>query len=326
MRAGTWRLPTGRTPRLAQLRSPPVPSSRTPFDMPLDRRRFLGAAALCAAATLLPARLRAAPAPALRVGLLLPPAPGAATRDAMRRGAELGAAEAERGAQLLGGSFVLLPADGGDVASAARRLVRESRAAALVGGGDEDGGRALPALATELGVPVLNVGARADALRGAHCAPLLFHVAASDAMARDAMAGHADARRAVLWHPALERFGAAQLNDRFRARFDAPMDGAAWATWFALKALWESAARAHDATPGALAAALAAGRFDGHKGAPLSFRAWDRQLRQPLYLGGDDGDTVLAELPTARDDEDAVTTLDRLGATARDSACHAEAP
>ncbi|HEX6632143.1 MAG TPA: ABC transporter substrate-binding protein [Gemmatimonadaceae bacterium] len=307
----------------------PLPAPpQIPLDAPLDRRRFLGATALCAAAAFLPARLRAAPAPtpALRVGLLLPPTPGA-VHDALRRGAELGAAEAERGAQLLGGSFTLLSAnDGEHVAAAARRLVRDAGAIALVGGGDEAGGLALATLAPELGVPALNVAATADALRGAACATLLFHVAASDAMRRDALAGHPGARRALLWHPALERYGAAQLNDRFRARFDAPMDGAAWAAWFALKALWEGAARAHEATPRALAAALAAGRFDGHKGAPLSFRAWDRQLRQPLYLVGADARTVLAEVPAARHDEDATVALDRLGATARDGACHAGAP
>ena len=91
---------------------------------------------------------------------------------------------------------------------------------------------------------------------------------------------------ATPWLPTLERFGAAQLNDRFRARFaGAAMTGAAWCGWFALKAVGESALRARDAAPGAVRRQLLASRFDGHKGSPLSFSP-DQQLMQPLYVAG----------------------------------------
>jgi ABC transporter substrate binding protein (PQQ-dependent alcohol dehydrogenase system) len=137
---------------------------------------------------------------------------------------------------------------------------------------------------------MMNVGCEENALRAAACGGWLFHVQASAAMYAAALAegrGRGPgAVRAALWNPALERFGASQLNDRFRARFHLPMDGPAWAGWVAVKILWESSLRARTVQPAALAAHLEAERteFDGHKGWPLSFRRGDHQLRQPLYL------------------------------------------
>jgi ABC transporter substrate binding protein (PQQ-dependent alcohol dehydrogenase system) len=133
-----------------------------------------------------------------------------------------------------------------------------------------------------------------------------------------------------IWHPSLERFGAAQLNDRFRARFAAEMDGPAWAGWMAAKALWEASLRARGTDPAALRAHLerAATRFDGHKGWPLSFRPGDRQLRQPLYLVADapGGATrVVGEVPTRPTEGDASSNelLDRLGGGPSASTCAA---
>lgn len=93
--------------------------------------------------------------------------------------------------------------------------------------------------------------------------------------------------RADAWLPTLERYGAAQLNDRFRARFgpSAGMRGPAWAGWFAAKAVAEAALRARADTAAALHRALHSARFDGHKGAPLAF-APDGTLAQPLYIAG----------------------------------------
>ena len=42
-------------------------------------------------------------------------------------------------------------------------------------------------------------------------------------------------RAPMLWDASLERFGATQLNDRYRRRFGVGMDGPAWAGWFAAK-------------------------------------------------------------------------------------------
>jgi hypothetical protein len=99
------------------------------------------------------------------------------------------------------------------------------------------------------------------------------------------------ARDALVWDKSLEKFGAAQLNERFRRAWQADMDGQAWAGWFAVKAVVESALRTTD-----IRAHLLSPRtlFDGHKGVPLRFDAATRLLIQPLYRRAPSG---LEELP-----------------------------
>lgn len=266
-------------------------------------------------------------------------APPTRPRDALRlvfagpedwsagRGATLGVEEAARAAAMFGRAIELVPGDG----DSAARLVRDGGIAAIVGGADQEGCRALGALAQSAGVPFVNVGCRADALRAEGCGRGAFHVEASARMYADALASAggeaAEAKAAVLWHPSLERFGAAQLNDRYRARFGGEMDGPAWAGWMAVKLLWEASLRARTVEPAALRAHLErpGTQWDGHKGWPLSFRRWDRQLRQPLYLvaAPEGGGRVLADVP-ARPAEGGASfqeLLDRLGADASAGSC-----
>jgi hypothetical protein len=89
----------------------------------------------------------------------------------------------------------------------------------------------------------------------------------------------------VAWHESLDRFGAQQLNERFRAHFARGMDGAAWTSWFGVKVLVEAALRTGSQNPTVLAGYLLADgtSFDGHKGQPLRFRSEDHQLMHPLY-------------------------------------------
>jgi len=165
----------------------------------------------------------------------------------------------------------------------------------------------------------------ADALRGRECAAAGFHVAPGAAMAADAVAqaGVADGR-AEAWDARLERFGADQLNQRFRARFGEGMDSRGWVGWFAVKLLWESTLRARSTAPDALMRWLAsdAAQFDGHKGRPLSFRPWDHQLRQPLYVVSAAAPDPV-EVPRAAPGSDASSrdVLDRLGTPRAKSEC-----
>ncbi len=88
------------------------------------------------------------------------------------------------------------------------------------------------------------------------------------------------------WHWAWERHGAPQLNNRFAKVAKRPMTGYDWAAWAAVKAIAEGVVRTKATDPKSLAAYLTGDQaaLDGFKGNRVAFRAWDRQLRQPLLL------------------------------------------
>jgi ABC-type branched-subunit amino acid transport system substrate-binding protein len=128
----------------------------------------------------------------------------------------------------------------------------------------------------------------------------------------------------VAWHHDLERFSGRELNSRFRRRQNAAMVGVSWAAWAALKLIGEGAVRGGASDGPALINFLeSAPPFDGHKGDALTFRKWDHQLRQPLYVIGprkreasgapSDPFTVIADTGTAN--------LDALGTPMAESRC-----
>ena len=102
---------------------------------------------------------------------------------------------------------------------------------------------------------------------------------------------------------------------------------ASWCAWFSVKCAWEAALRSKTRDTASLAAFLETpeAKFDGHKGVPLSFRAWDHQLRQPLYVvstGQGRAPKVIAEAPPAVSSEQSSRdALDRLGTPAGQSTC-----
>jgi hypothetical protein len=248
----------------------------------------------------------------LRLGVInMPPAP-----DSPREmGLVLGVEEGARAALMFGGTIELVPISSFDFNLHAF--------SAVIGDADLARCITLSAHASKARVPFLNVACTADALRGGSCRPTLFHVAPSDAMNRDALATAPIAGPVTTWHSSLERFGADTLNRRFQARFKREMTSDAWTAWMGVKILWESSLRMRSGETAKLLDYLARDttQFDGHKGAPLSFRPWDRQLRQPLYVMGDAG---LVEVPTATSPGESVRDLlDRLGTRAADSPCRA---
>jgi len=90
---------------------------------------------------------------------------------------------------------------------------------------------------------------------------------------------------ATAWYHALARFSARELNRRFLRRFNKPMEGHAWASWAAVKLVVEGALRGAGSDATALVNYLEGSpAFDGHKGKTLTFRPWNHQLRQPLYV------------------------------------------
>ncbi|HSU13700.1 ABC transporter substrate-binding protein [Longimicrobium sp.] len=248
----------------------------------------------------------------LRIGLVLPDSASRTKEMASAaRGVRMGVEEAAHSAALFGRTVTL--AEGAD----ADRLVADGRVQALLGGFGDAECRALQGVARARGVVWIDLGCDADALRGRECAAAGFHVAPSAAMMADAAAQAAVADgRVEAWDARLERFGADQLNQRFRARFGEGMDSQGWVGWFAVKMLWESTLRARSSAPDALMRYLSsdAAQFDGHKGRPLSFRAWDHQLRQPLYVVSPAAPDPV-EVPRAAPGSDTPSrdVLDRLG-------------
>jgi ABC transporter substrate binding protein (PQQ-dependent alcohol dehydrogenase system) len=128
---------------------------------------------------------------------------------------------------------------------------------------------------------------------------------------------------AQAWAPRFERYGAPQLERRFSRATHRPMTGIDWAAYMAGKALLQAALEQPSAPNAAqMLKALSRPDFtlDGFKGVRLGFRAWDRQLRQPLLLT--DGVSVVGSAPA-----DGVmhpsNVLDTLGADAAESGCRA---
>ncbi|NRF70989.1 branched-chain amino acid ABC transporter substrate-binding protein [Aquincola sp. S2] len=128
---------------------------------------------------------------------------------------------------------------------------------------------------------------------------------------------------AVPWAAHFERYGSPQLARRFMRAARRPMTGHDWAGYIAAKAILQAALE-QPVAPNAAQVLRALQRsdfaLDGFKGVRLGFRAWDRQLRQPLLLS--DGLAVLGSAPV-----DGVlhpvNVLDTLGSDAAESACKA---
>ncbi|ROZ79205.1 branched-chain amino acid ABC transporter substrate-binding protein [Ramlibacter sp. WS9] len=128
---------------------------------------------------------------------------------------------------------------------------------------------------------------------------------------------------AQAWAPRFERYGAPQLERRFSRTAHRPMTGFDWAAYMAAKALLQAALE-QAAGPNAAQVLKALSRpdftLDGFKGVRLGFRAWDRQLRQPLLLT--DGVAVVGSAP-AEGVMHPKNVLDTLGTDAAESACKA---
>jgi ABC transporter substrate binding protein (PQQ-dependent alcohol dehydrogenase system) len=99
------------------------------------------------------------------------------------------------------------------------------------------------------------------------------------------------------WDPTAEEWGAIQLQNRFRKLAQRPMSSVDYAAWLAVRAFGEAALRAKSTETTALRRALFDPDFTiaGFKGRQLSFRPWDGQLRQPIFLGAANG--VIATAP-----------------------------
>ncbi|WP_233249754.1 branched-chain amino acid ABC transporter substrate-binding protein [Limnohabitans sp. Bal53] len=128
---------------------------------------------------------------------------------------------------------------------------------------------------------------------------------------------------ALAWHAQWERNGGPQVNRRFARQAQRPMVGQDWAAWVAVKSI---AALVSDHSKAALpdqARLLRSGQVfvDGAKGPRLSYRSWDGQLRQPLFLSHVDGVLGTAPLDGVLHP---VEVMDTLGVDEKESTCKAK--
>jgi branched-chain amino acid transport system substrate-binding protein len=142
---------------------------------------------------------------------------------------------------------------------------------------------------------------------------------------------------ATSWYHGLERYSARELNRRFVRRFGKPAEAYAWANWAAVKLLVEGALRRASSDSLALINYLESSPpFDGHKGKALTFREWNHQLRQPLFIvkareskpeNAWNLFEMIAEMPPpAVRGKPVAELLDTFGESKADSNCRLEAP
>lgn len=92
----------------------------------------------------------------------------------------------------------------------------------------------------------------------------------------------------VAWHRAHESWGAVQLHRRFEQQADRWMTPRDFAGWVAVRAIGEAATRTRSVEPGEMRDYLLGDDFGlgAYLGDPVTFREWDRQLRQPILIAG----------------------------------------
>ncbi len=127
---------------------------------------------------------------------------------------------------------------------------------------------------------------------------------------------------AQAWHPLWERHGGPQLTRRFQRAQKRAMGSHDWAAWAAAKAVAAVLVNDPKANVAQQLQALRSGAvaIDGFKGQRLTFRAWDGQLRQPLFLAHGDGVVGMAPLDGVLHPKE---VLDTLGVDQPESACKA---
>jgi ABC transporter substrate binding protein (PQQ-dependent alcohol dehydrogenase system) len=131
----------------------------------------------------------------------------------------------------------------------------------------------------------------------------------------------------VAWDPRFERYGGPQVSKAFAKQFKRPMVGHDWASWLTGRLLVSTLVpvqtnAAKKTTSADILKALNSAdlKVDGSKGQTLSFRAWDKQLRQPIMLSDGQGVIEVAPLEGVMHPR---SVLDSLGADAPEKLCKA---
>jgi ABC transporter substrate binding protein (PQQ-dependent alcohol dehydrogenase system) len=125
---------------------------------------------------------------------------------------------------------------------------------------------------------------------------------------------------AASWHKAEIAWGGEQLQDRFLRQAKRTMRPVDYQAWTAVRAIGEAVVNANSGDPHVIAEALLDSDFGvaAFKGVAVSFRPWDRQLRQPLLLAQPRAVVAVAPQPGFMHQR---TPLDTLGVDAPETAC-----
>ncbi len=125
------------------------------------------------------------------------------------------------------------------------------------------------------------------------------------------------------WHPTHTAWGAEQLQNRFVRMSNRRMRPVDYQAWVATRAIGEAATATRAADPQKISAFLQSPDFNLaiFKGAPASFRPWDRQLRQAILLAQPKSLIGMAPQPGFLHQR---STLDTLGVDESESACKAK--
>ncbi|MCF6370335.1 ABC transporter substrate-binding protein [Rhizobium halophilum] len=99
------------------------------------------------------------------------------------------------------------------------------------------------------------------------------------------------------WHPASEQWGGTQIQNRFAKANGRRMLWKDMAAWTAVRVVGEAVTRTQSAETQKTAEYLRSPDFSiaAFKGQKLTFRTWNGQLRQPIFLG--DGRSVVSTSP-----------------------------
>ena len=99
------------------------------------------------------------------------------------------------------------------------------------------------------------------------------------------------------WHPASEQWGGTQIQNRFAKANGRRMLSKDMAAWTAVRILGEAATRTQGADPQKIVEFIRSDDFSiaAFKGQKLTFRKWNQQLRQPIFLG--DNRSVVSTSP-----------------------------
>lgn len=99
------------------------------------------------------------------------------------------------------------------------------------------------------------------------------------------------------WHPASEQWGGTQIQNRFEKAIKRRMISVDMNAWTAVRSIGEGATRTQSGDPSAIAEFIRSDEFQvaAFRGQRLTYRKWNQQLRQPVFLG--DGSQVVSTSP-----------------------------